>query len=74
MNKDEYDLFCGIFKRLGYFEISEPDYSAEEVQDILESYRSCSLSVALEKISTKIVRHTEDLPEYCVRSVGRKIS
>ena len=74
MNKDEYELFCGIFMRLGYFEVSELDYSPEEVRDILESYRARPLAEALEKISKKIVRHTEDLPEYCVRSVGRKIS
>ena len=63
MNKEEFEIFKGIFKRFKYFELPEINYDPEEAQEILDSYSQLSLPEALESITRKIIRHMEVLPE-----------
>ena len=63
MDRQEAEIFRGIFKRLGYFEIPEMDWIADEEQEILDSYSSESLPDALHDLTAKIIRHIEVMPD-----------
>ena len=63
MDRQEAEIFRGIFKRLGYFKIPEIDISADEEQEILDSYSSESLPEALHDLTKSIIRHIERMSD-----------
>jgi len=63
MNRQEDEIFRGIFNRLGYFEIPEIDYSEDEKKEVLDSYSSVSLPKALHDLTSKMIRHIEAISD-----------
>ena len=74
MDRQEAEIFRGIFKRLGYFEIPEMEWIADEEQEILDSYTSESLPDALHDLTAKIIRHIEVIPDPAEEYKKRMIS
>jgi len=74
MDRQEAEIFRGIFKRLGYFEIPEMEWIADEEQEILDSYCSESLPDALHDLTAKIIRHIEMMSDPADRYKKRMIS
>lgn len=74
MDRQEAEIFRGIFKRLGYFEIPEMEWIADEEQEILDSYSSEALPEALNDLTAKIIRHIEVIPDPAEEYKKRMIS
>ena len=74
MDRQETEIFRGIFKRLGYFEIPEMEWIADEEQEILDSYSSESLPDALNDLTAKIIRHIEVISDPADEYKKRMIS
>ena len=74
MNRQEAEIFQGIFKRLRYFEIPEMEWIADEEQEIMDSYSSESLPDALHDLTGKIIRHIEMMPDSIDGYTKRMIS
>lgn len=74
MNRREFKVFTGIFRRLKFFERIYADCDEEEMLEILKYFESEPFADALEDLTARIIRHMETLPEPGIGCNRRKIS
>jgi len=63
MNKAEFGIFVGIFRRLKYFERLYTDCDENEIKEIFEYFEQEPFTDALEDMTARVIRFMETLPE-----------